>query len=134
MAEVQVNDHLLVRRHEQIPVDGVLVSRGSFFLDEAQLTGESQPVVKKYRDYLLAGTVNQSESLVMVCRQSFADSALTQLVEKVATIKAQKTPINKIVNRISAFFTPLVIILALIAFIVQLFYGYQIHQAIPILA
>ena len=88
---------------------------------------------KKLHDILLSGTVNENKSFVMLCQQSFANSALTQLVIKVKSIKQQKLNVAKTVDKIAFFFTPIVIIFAIFTFIIQLFYGYQIYNLFHIL-
>ena len=85
--DVRKGDLLLVPAKTQIPVDGFLVSEELVWIDESKVTGETALKKKKLHDILLSGTVNENKSFVMQCQQSFANSALTQLVMKVKSIK-----------------------------------------------
>ncbi|MGV8856814.1 MAG: heavy metal translocating P-type ATPase [Devosia sp.] len=118
--EVQVDliaiaDHLRVRPGEKIPVDGTVIE-GRSALDESMVTGESMPVTKEQGAALLAGTINQSGALVMEATKIGRDTMLAQIVQMVANAQRSRAPIQRLVDQVSGWFVPLVIVVALIAF------------------
>jgi len=115
--EVVVGDLLVVRPGERIPVDGVVVD-GRSTIDESMLTGESMPVEKGPGDEVVGATMNTSGSFRFEARKVGADTALAQVVRMVRQAQASKAPIQKLADRISAVFVPVVIVIAVGAFLV----------------
>ena len=114
--EVVVGDVLIVRPGEKVPVDGVLVEGGST-VDESMLTGESIPVEKQPGDEVIGATMNTTGAFRMRATKVGADTALAQIVTLVQDAQASKVPIQRIVDRVSGYFTPAVIILAIAGFV-----------------
>ena len=117
LSDVLAGDHLRIRPGEAIPVDGV-VTVGQSSVDESMLTGESLPVAKTSASTLTGGTVNGTGSLVMEARAVGADTVLARIVRMVADAQRSRAPIQAVADRISGWFVPLVLVIALATFIV----------------
>lgn len=114
LSRVQKDDVLLVRPGGRIPVDGVVL-HGDSLVDESMLTGESMPVVKTIGDELAAGTINQHGMLVLHAEKIGADTVLARIVKLVQDAQGSKAPIAAIADRVSLYFVPVVIGVALVA-------------------
>jgi len=119
---IVVGDKLRVRPGEKIPVDGVVIE-GRSSIDESMVTGESMPVTKEKDAKLIAGTVNQSGALVMEATKVGRDTMLSQIVQMVAQAQRSAAPIQRLADRVSAWFVPLVIAAALLAFVAWAIFG-----------
>ncbi|MEO9132982.1 MAG: copper-translocating P-type ATPase, partial [Sphingomonas sp.] len=117
LAEVMTGDRLRVRPGEAIPVDGMVIE-GRSPVDEAMLTGEPAPVIKAPGDSVTGGTVNATGSLVIEARAVGADTVLARIVRMVADAQRSRAPIQAVADRISGWFVPLVVGIAIITFIV----------------
>lgn len=120
--EVVVGDELKVKPGEKIPVDGVIV-RGSAAVDESMVTGESLPVTKKKDDKVVGATLNTNGNLVIRATKVGSDTFLAQVVEMVRNAQASKAPIQKLVDKVSGVFVPVVIVLSLISFTIWSIWG-----------
>jgi heavy metal translocating P-type ATPase len=109
---VVVGDLVLVRPGEKIPVDGLVVD-GHSTVDEAMLTGESLPVSKSKGDAVFGATINLSGALRIDAAKVGDDTTLAQIVKFVSDAQAQKAPIQKLADRISGVFVPVVLAIAL---------------------
>ena len=114
--EVRSGDIVMVRAGEKIPVDGVVVE-GQTSVDEAMITGESLPVVKKVGDPVIGATLNKFGSMKMEATRVGKDSVLAQIVRLVEEAQGSKAPIQKIVDQVSAVFVPIVIGIAFLTFL-----------------
>ena len=117
LADVQTGDHLRVRPGEAVPVDGVVIE-GRSSVDELMLTGEPLPVAKDLTSALTGGTVNGTGSLVMETQAVGSDTMLARIVRMVAEAQRSRAPIQAVADRISGWFVPLVIAIALLSFAV----------------
>ena len=117
LAEVHAGDLLRIRPGEAIPVDGAVVE-GHSFVDESMLTGEPAPIAKDAGAILTGGTMNGTGSLVMKAQAIGANTVLARIVRMVAEAQRSHAPIQAIADRISAWFVPLVVAIALITFVV----------------
>jgi Cu+-exporting ATPase len=115
ISEVVVDDVLLVRPGERVPVDGVVVS-GSTTVDESMVTGESLPIEKSGGDRLVGGTVNRNGSVTFRANAVGAHTLLAQIVKLVEQAQGSKAPIQNLADRIASVFVPIVIGLALVTF------------------
>ena len=115
IAEVQVGDLLRVRPGEKIPTDGEVVD-GASSVDESMLTGESMPIDKQPGDRVAGATVNTSGVLTVRATAVGADTALSQIVRLVQHAQRGKAPVQRLADRISAVFVPVVIVIALLTF------------------
>ncbi|WP_368486695.1 heavy metal translocating P-type ATPase [Spiroplasma sp. DGKH1] len=121
--DVQVNDHLLVRKGEKIPVDGVIIE-GIGYLNEAMLTGETKLIEKQLGDEIIGGTVNAGEAFYMEAKKVGSETVLANILKKVQEIQSQKPKLQRIADRIAKWFTPFILLVAIIAFVVQYFHFY----------
>ncbi len=117
LAEVLVGDHLRIRPGEAVPVDGIVVE-GTSSVDESMLTGEPLPVAKQAASALTGGTVNGTGSLVMAAEAVGSDTMLARIVRMVAEAQRSRAPIQAVADRISGWFVPLVILIAIVTFVV----------------
>ena len=117
LAEVIAGDRLRVRPGEAVPVDGVVID-GRSSVDESMLTGEPLPVAKLAASPLTGGTVNGTGSLVMEAQAVGSDTMLARIVKMVAEAQRSRAPIQAVADRISGWFVPLVIAIAVATFIV----------------
>lgn len=109
---VIVGDQILVRPGEKIPVDGEVVE-GQTTVDEALLTGESLPVVKRLGDEVFGGSINQNGAFCMRATKVGKDTALAQIIRLVEEAQGSKAPIAKLADQVAAVFVPVVMFLAL---------------------
>ena len=119
---VKVGDRLRVRPGEKVPVDGEVVE-GRSALDESMVTGESMPVTKEPGHKVVAGTLNQSGSFVMRAEKVGRDTLLAQIVQMVAQAQRSRAPIQRLADQVSGWFVPLVIGVALVAFVAWALFG-----------
>src|SRR5712691_10964327 len=119
---VKVGDRLRVRPGEKVPVDGEVVE-GRSALDESMVTGESMPVTKEPGDKVVAGTLNQSGSFVLRAEKIGRDTLLAQIVQMVAQAQRSRAPIQRLADQVTGWFVPLVIAVALVAFVAWTMFG-----------
>ena len=122
VAQVVVGDVLRVRPGEKIPVDGRVVE-GRSSVDESMITGESLPVDKAAGDGVIGATLNRQGLLTIEAQRVGKDSALAQIIRMVESAQGSKAPIQRVVDRVAAWFVPAVIILAVLTFAVWLLAG-----------
>lgn len=122
LEEVQPGDILRIRPGEKVPVDGV-VSVGESNVDESMVTGEPIPVVKQVGDQLIGATVNGNGSMLMRAEKVGADTMLAQIVNMVAEAQRSRAPIQKMADTVAGYFVPVVVLIAIIAFLVWLTVG-----------
>ncbi|MFT8883909.1 MAG: heavy metal translocating P-type ATPase [Liquorilactobacillus hordei] len=114
LADVKLENIVIVRPGQKIPVDGRIIE-GNSTVDESLLTGESMPVTKKIGDDVFAGSLNQSGTFELKVTKNQKETVLAQIIKLVENAQAQKAPIAKIADKVSAIFVPVVITLALLA-------------------
>jgi len=122
ISQVLVNDIIIVKPGEKIPVDGMVVL-GYSAVDEKMITGESIPVEKKKGDEVIGATLNKTGVLRIKATKIGKDTMLSQIIEIVEQAIGSKAPIQFLADRVSFFFVPTVIIIAVLAFIVWLLAG-----------
>jgi Cd2+/Zn2+-exporting ATPase len=115
--ELQPGDRLLIRTGEKVPVD-LKVVKGQALLDQASLTGESDPVEKTVGDDVYAGTVIYSGMLEGEAQKVGTDTTLGKLISLVQEAEKQKAPVLRIADRYAGLFTPVIIVLGLIVFLI----------------
>lgn len=120
--DVLVGDVIIVRPGEKIPVDGVVVE-GRSSVDESMLTGESMPVEKGPGAAVIGATLNKLGMIKFEATKIGKETALAQIIRLVEDAQGSKAPIQKLVDRISGYFVPAVIGIALITFVAWMFFG-----------
>ena len=113
---VVVGDLVIVKPGEKLPVDGI-VTEGASAVNEAMLTGEPMPVAKKPGDEVIGGTLNTTGSITFRATRVGKETALGQIVQLVEDAQATKAPIQKLADRVAGVFVPIVIALAIAAFV-----------------
>ncbi|WP_457935503.1 heavy metal translocating P-type ATPase [Mesorhizobium sp. 10J20-29] len=124
LEHVQTGDRLRVRPGESIPVDGS-VTEGRSAVDESMLSGEAVPVEKTAGDTVTGGTLNKNGSLVITAEKVGADTVLSRIVEMVAKAQRSRAPIQGLADRVSSYFVPAVVLVAIIAFFAWWAFGPQ---------
>lgn len=122
ISEVVVGDLIRVRPGEKIPVDGVIVD-GQSSIDESMVTGEGIPVDKNKGDNVIGATINKSGSFVFKASKVGSETMLSQIIKLVQEAQGSKAPIQRIADTISAYFVPIVIMLAIATFGVWYVFG-----------
>ena len=122
LAEVMAGDHVRVRPGEAVPVDGVVID-GRSSVDESMITGEPAPVLKEKDATVTGGTVNGTGTLVIEARAVGTDTVLARIVKMVAEAQRSRAPIQAVADRVSGWFVPLVVAIAIATFIVWNFVG-----------
>ena len=129
--EVVTGDVLIVKSGASVPVDGKIIE-GSAALDESALTGESLPVDKTIGDKVIGGTINRSGYFKMEATAIGADTALAKIIALVDEATSSKAPIAKLADKVSGYFVPAVISIAVIAAAIWLALGASWHFALTI--
>jgi Cu+-exporting ATPase len=122
LAEVKVGDVLRVRPGDKVPIDGTIIE-GRSAVDESMLTGESIPVEKIVGDRVTGGTLNGRGSFDMQVDRTGAETTLAQVVEMVASAQRSRAPIQALADTVSGYFVPVVILVAVVAFVAWYFLG-----------
>ncbi len=122
ITEIKTGDQLRIKPGQKIPVDGRLVS-GTGSIDEAMITGEPVPVDKTVDDKVTSGTINTTTSFVMEAEKVGADTLLSKIIHMVNDASRSRAPIQKLADKISKYFVPIVFIVSLITFAVWAIWG-----------
>ena len=113
--QVIIGDKLRLRPGEKVPVDGIVES-GETSIDESMVTGESIPVYKDTGDTVIGGTINASGTIILVATKIGSETMLAQIIKLVEAAQASRAPIQKLVDTISGYFVPVVLMVAVITF------------------
>lgn len=138
IAWIRVGDIVSVRPGEQIPVDGTLL-QGASAVDESMLSGEPIPVEKAAGDRLMAGTINQKGAFTMEATGVGSRTVLSQIVRMVQEAQGSKAPVQRIVDKISRIFVPVVVLLSVVTFACWLtiggeaYFSYALLSAVSVL-
>jgi Cu+-exporting ATPase len=130
---ITVGDRLRVRPGEKVPLDGEVIE-GRSAVDESMITGEPMPVLKEPGAKVIGGTLNTSGSLVMRAEKVGRDTMLSQIVQMVAKAQRSRAPIQRLADRVAAWFVPLVIAVALFAFAAWSIFGPEPRLAYGLVA
>lgn len=120
--DVQIGDRLRVRPGDKVPVDGKVVE-GRSAVDESMVTGESMPVTKEIGAAVIGGTINQSGALVITAEKVGHETMLARIVQMVADAQRSRAPIQRLADQVSSWFVPLVIGVAVAAFVAWMTFG-----------
>lgn len=127
--EVKVGDHLRVKPSERIPVDGTIVE-GEGNIDESMLTGEGRPIFKNKGQKVIGGSINLDTLIEIEATAVGAETILSKIIRLVEEASAKKAPIQKLVDKVSAIFVPIVIIIAFVTFIAHFVYQGQFEASL----
>ncbi|MDO8681966.1 MAG: heavy metal translocating P-type ATPase [Armatimonadota bacterium] len=122
--DVQAGDIIVVRPGERIPVDGIVIS-GASVVDESIITGESIPVSKTTGDEVIGATINKTGSFQFKATRVGRDTVLAQIIRMVEEAQGSKAPVQRLADKISAYFVPGVIAIATITFVLWYLFGPQ---------
>ena len=117
LEKIQHGDLLRVRPGEKIPVDGVVIE-GASTVDEAMVTGEPMPVEKGPGDHVIGATINGTGSLIVRAERVGAETLLAQIVQMVSEAQRSRAPIQRLADRVSAYFVPAVILIAVLTLVI----------------
>jgi Cu+-exporting ATPase len=112
--EIKIGDLLLVKPGEKIPTDSIVMD-GTSSVDESVITGESMPVTKWTRDKVIGGTMNATSSLRIKAAKIGEDTALSQIIKIVQDAASSKVPIQKLADKISSYFVPIVVLVGILS-------------------
>ena len=129
ISELKINDKVLVKANETIPVDGKII-QGFSSVDESMITGESLPVEKEADNLVIGGTNNLQGSFVYEVTKTVEDSTLAKIIELVEEASSSKAPMTRMIDRVVKYFVPTVIIIAIITFVYWLLAGMGLNFAI----
>jgi len=133
LEDVAVGDRLRARPGESIPVDGEIVD-GRSSIDESMVTGESMPVTKSAGDKVIGGTMNLSGSFIMRADRVGRDTMLARIVQMVAEAQRSRAPIQRLADQVAGWFVPLVIAVAVLAFVAWGLWGPEPRFAYGLIA
>jgi P-type Cu+ transporter len=122
LSEVQHGDRLRVRPGERIPVDGI-IREGASAVDESMVTGEAMPAEKSVGDKVIGGTLNASGSFVMEAERVGSETMLAQIVKLVSEAQRSRAPMQRLADKVAAYFVPAVIAIAVLAFLGWMLFG-----------
>lgn len=122
ISEVKIGDILKVKPGEKIPVDGEIIE-GNTTIDESMITGEPIPAEKKLGDKVTSGTINGNQVFLMKTEKIGKDTLLSQIIEMVNSASRSKAPIQKLTDKVSKIFVPVVIAISVLTFIFWYFFG-----------
>lgn len=136
--KIQKGDILRVKPGEKIPVDGT-IKKGKSSIDESMITGEPIPVDKNEGDKVSSGTINGNQSFTMTAEKVGDETLLAQIIKMVNEASRSQAPIQKLADRISAYFVPIVVVISILTYIAWAIYGpepayvYALVNAIAVL-
>lgn len=120
--DIKVGDLIRIKPGDKIAVDGV-IKEGNSSVDESMITGEAMPVDKNVGDKVSCGTINGNKSFVMEAEKVGADTLLSQIIRMVNEAASSKAPIQKITDKVSKYFVPIIVGVSLITFIIWAILG-----------
>jgi len=129
--EVVVGDIVLVKPGQKIPVDGIIV-KGYSSVDESMITGESIPIEKSKGDKVIGATINKTGSFTFKAKKIGKDTALAQIIKLVEEAQGSKAPIQTLADKISGYFVPVVVVVAILSFLTWYFLGFGFSFALTI--
>ena len=137
LEDIEIDDLIYLKPYEFVAIDGV-IQEGESFIDESSITGESKLVHKKINDELISGSINGSQGLVYKVIRKANESTIAKVINMVEEASNSKMPLARIVDKVSLYFVPIVIIISLISFIIWKFiiqetFSFSLDIAISIL-
>ena len=131
ISEIKINDIMIVKPGEKIPTDGIVVKGGSA-VDESMITGESMPVEKKKNDKVIGATINQDGILYIKAEKIGKDTFLAHIINLIEEAQSTKVPIQKLADKITGIFVPIIMIIAVLTFINWFYFTKDLSRAIAV--
>ncbi|KHO55302.1 MAG: Cu2+-exporting ATPase [archaeon GW2011_AR19] len=131
ISEVKVNDILIIKPGEKIPTDGIIV-KGESSVDESMVTGESIPRDKIKGDNVIGATINQDGILYVKATKIGKDTFLAHIIKLVEETQSEKIPIQKLADKITSIFVPIILVVALLTFFAWLIFSNDLSRSISI--
>jgi Cu+-exporting ATPase len=128
LEHVRVGDRLRVRPGEKIPVDGIVVE-GRSAVDESVVTGESIPIEKEPKSRVVGATINGTGALIIEAERVGSETLLARIVRMVAQAQRSRAPVQRLADRISAWFVPIVVVIAVVTFVIWALVGPEPRMA-----
>lgn len=129
ISELVINDKVLVKANETVPVDGKII-QGFSSIDESMITGESLPVEKEINSLVIGGTNNLQGSFVYQVTKTVEDSTLAKIIELVEEASSSKAPMTRAIDKVVKYFVPTVIVIAILTFVYWMIVGNGLNFAI----
>ena len=131
ISEVKINDILIVKPGEKIPTDGIII-KGESSVDESMVTGESIPRDKIKGDNVIGATINQDGILYFKATKIGKDTFLAHIIKLVEETQSEKIPIQKLADKITGIFVPIILVLALLTFLAWLIFSNDLSRSISV--
>ncbi len=127
--ELKIGDYIYVKSNEKVPADGILYSK-KCNIDESFITGEVTSILKTKGSQIFSGSINLGEAFIMQSNTDKKDILVNKIIKKLRIIQSSKTRTQKTIDKISFWFTPTILLLGVLCFIIMLFFGYDIQKGI----
>ena len=131
ISDVVVDDTVIVKPGESIPVDGI-ITEGATFINEAMITGESLPVEKTVNSTVIGGTINQTGWFKFTATKVGKETMLSKIIQLVEDAQGSKAPIQKLADKVSAVFVPFVLVVALVTFLGWMTLGFSVKPGMDV--
>ena len=131
MSEMELGDIMIVKPGEKIPTDGIVIKGGSS-VNESMVTGESLPVEKNIKDFVIGATINQEGILYIKATKIGKDTFLSHIIKLVEEAQGTKVPIQKVADKITGIFVPIILILAALTFVLWFIASSDLSKSIGI--
>lgn len=129
ISELQINDIVIVKQDEYIPIDGTIIE-GHSYIDKSAITGESMPVEVNPGDFVTSATINKNSFLKIKVEKIKDDTTIAQIIKMVQDAGSSKAPIEKFADKVSLYFVPIVCIISLLTFIIWMFLSNDLSTSI----
>jgi Cu+-exporting ATPase len=131
ISDIKINDIMIIKPGEKIPTDGVVV-RGESAVDESMVTGESLPIEKKKGSNVIGSTINQDGILYVKATKVGKDTFLSHIIKLVETAQGTKVPIQKLADKITNIFVPVILIVSILTFIAWFYFSGDLSRAVGV--
>ena len=121
---IQSNDIIMIKPSESVPFDGVVIE-GQSYIDESMITGESMAVQKAIDDQVIGGTLNQQGQIIVQVRAVGGDTTLAKIIQLVENAQSSKLPIQNLVDKITMWFVPTILVIAVLTFFAWMLFSEQ---------